>query len=425
MHARRRPARPARDRALRVEPRRQELGVRLLVGGVERDRDASLGGSDRTAARRAPTVRARSSSRAARRVSAAFARGQDVQRRAPGGPPPRGRGGPATPGVCAPLDIRARGTDGRRATGHAHERRKAIGHRLIVVRRGASGKSPVRRAEQPVSTAPATPRVPAAPGRPSVRRTTSITSSTYSSASPRSAAVRTQPRTWSSRTRIETRVDGGPQGGGLLEDVDAVLLALDHPGDAPDLALDPAEPADQRALVLASSCDGNRRGASAAWVGRLARGLVAMAVGPSVADASRPSPRMILPGSIGELGRGIPDRGPAGRSTGPIGGRLDCASMDLRDRPPARPAAGAPRVSDPRPAQTGPDAAAELDEPTEASPAFAHASEAELVPDPRLLCGPLGVRAARLPDPVEHRRRRSSRASPRTSTCLTSTSTSR
>lgn len=35
-------------------------------------------------------------------------------------------------------------------------------------------------------------------------------------------------------------------------------------------------------------------------------------------------------------------------------------------------------MSDPRPAQTGPDAAAELDEPTEASPAFAHASEAEL-----------------------------------------------
>ena len=41
-------------------------------------------------------------------------------------------------------------------------------------------------------------------GRPSVRRTTSTTSSTYRSASPRSAAVRTQPWTWSSRTRIET-----------------------------------------------------------------------------------------------------------------------------------------------------------------------------------------------------------------------------
>jgi hypothetical protein len=27
------------------------------------------------------------------------------------------------------------------------------------------------------------------------------------------------------------RIDGGPQCGGLLEDVDAILLALDHPGD--------------------------------------------------------------------------------------------------------------------------------------------------------------------------------------------------
>ena len=38
------------------------------------------------------------------------------------------------------------------------------------------------------------------------------------------------------------RVEGRPQGGGLLEDVDAVLLALDHPGDAPHLAFDAAEP---------------------------------------------------------------------------------------------------------------------------------------------------------------------------------------
>src|SRR5262245_38342481 len=46
------------------------------------------------------------------------------------------------------------------------------------------------------------------------------------------------------------RVDGGPQRRGLLEDVDAVLLALDHPGNAADLALHPGEPADQSRLVL-------------------------------------------------------------------------------------------------------------------------------------------------------------------------------
>ena len=47
------------------------------------------------------------------------------------------------------------------------------------------------------------------------------------------------------------------------------------------------------------------------------------------------------------------------------------------------------------------------------------------VADPRLLRRPLGVRAAHVPDPVEHRRATSSRASRRTSTCRTSTSTSR
>ena len=88
-------------------------------------------------------------------------------------------------------------------------------------------------------------------GRPSVRRTTSTTSSTYRSASPRSAAVRTQPWTWSSRTRIETASIGGPEGGGLLEDVDAVLVALDHPRDPADLALDPAQAPHELRLVLA------------------------------------------------------------------------------------------------------------------------------------------------------------------------------
>ena len=44
---------------------------------------------------------------------------------------------------------------------------------------------------------------------------------------------------------IDDGVDRGPQGGGLLEDVDAVLLALDHPGDPADLALDAAEATDE------------------------------------------------------------------------------------------------------------------------------------------------------------------------------------
>ena len=45
-------------------------------------------------------------------------------------------------------------------------------------------------------------------------------------------------------------VDGGSEGRGLLEDVHAVFLALDHPGDAPDLTLHPRKTADQAGLVL-------------------------------------------------------------------------------------------------------------------------------------------------------------------------------
>jgi hypothetical protein len=45
-------------------------------------------------------------------------------------------------------------------------------------------------------------------------------------------------------------VDRRSERGGLLEDVDAVLLALDHPADASDLALDPAEPAKELGAVL-------------------------------------------------------------------------------------------------------------------------------------------------------------------------------
>jgi hypothetical protein len=44
-------------------------------------------------------------------------------------------------------------------------------------------------------------------------------------------------------------VDGGPERAGLLQDVDAVLLALDHPADAPDLTFDAGEPAHELCLV--------------------------------------------------------------------------------------------------------------------------------------------------------------------------------
>src|SRR5919206_5014500 len=45
------------------------------------------------------------------------------------------------------------------------------------------------------------------------------------------------------------RVDGGTERAGLLEDVHAVFLALDHPSDAADLALDPCEPPHELRLV--------------------------------------------------------------------------------------------------------------------------------------------------------------------------------
>jgi hypothetical protein len=45
-------------------------------------------------------------------------------------------------------------------------------------------------------------------------------------------------------------VDGSTQGAGLLEDIDAVFLALDHPADPADLALDPGKSAYELRLVL-------------------------------------------------------------------------------------------------------------------------------------------------------------------------------
>lgn len=46
------------------------------------------------------------------------------------------------------------------------------------------------------------------------------------------------------------RIHGGPEGGRLLQDVHAILLALDHPGDTAYLALDSRESADELGLVL-------------------------------------------------------------------------------------------------------------------------------------------------------------------------------
>ena len=44
-------------------------------------------------------------------------------------------------------------------------------------------------------------------------------------------------------------VQGLGDGGDLGEDVDAVLVLIDHPGDAADLALDPFEPQEVGVLV--------------------------------------------------------------------------------------------------------------------------------------------------------------------------------
>ena len=138
-----------------------------------------------------------------------------------------------------------------------------------------------------------------------------MTSSTYWSASPASAAVRTQPWTWSSRSEDRQRVDGRPQRGGLLEDVDAVLLALDHPRDAADLALHPRQAAHELGLVLrvavAEVARVRRRRGTAAW-----RGWHRM-VDLDVSAAPRRL-RRIVPYSLGvSAGRAVAARRGGGR----------------------------------------------------------------------------------------------------------------
>src|SRR5260221_8340662 len=73
------------------------------------------------------------------------------------------------------------------------------------------------------------------------------------------------------------RVDGRPERARLLEDVDAVLVALDHPGDATDLALDSGKAPDELGLV--------------------ARVRVPEGVGRGCGSRDG-HPRMILPGGI-------------------------------------------------------------------------------------------------------------------------------
>ena len=87
-------------------------------------------------------------------------------------------------------------------------------------------------------------------GRPMLRRTTSMTSSVYGPASPVLTAVARQPGDVVLHQQQGHGVDRCPQRGGLLEDVDAVLLALDHAGDAPDLPLDPGKPAQELSAIL-------------------------------------------------------------------------------------------------------------------------------------------------------------------------------
>ena len=119
------------------------------------------------------------------------------------------------------------------------------------------------------------------------------------------------------------RVDGGPQRGGLLEDVDAVLLALDHPGDPADLALHPRQPADEAGLVLrvamaeviAVPASVGARPSACATRGLLVVGRAGRGVPPALR-------RMIPPGGIGRDGT-------AGGADG--GQEVDFRPMDPRD----------------------------------------------------------------------------------------------
>ena len=91
-------------------------------------------------------------------------------------------------------------------------------------------------------------------------------------------------------------IDGGAQGGGLLEDVHAVLVAFDHPGDTAHLALDPAQAPDELLLVLAVRVPEHALG----------RGLVGIAVvGVSLGRSPGRGRRSRRRGAVADGGPGI------------------------------------------------------------------------------------------------------------------------
>ena len=166
-------------------------------------------------------------------------------------------------------------------------------------------------------------RLPPRTGRPSVRRTTSITSSTYCVGL---AALGGRPDAALDvvlEDQDRERVDRGAQGGRLLEDVDAVLLALDHPGDPADLALHPRQAADEAGLVLGVAVPEVGRVGAARRVGLVARGLRAVATVLGDPDGLTTA-RMIPPGGI------RPQSGAARRDPS-APDRVDWRPMDPRD----------------------------------------------------------------------------------------------
>ena len=99
----------------------------------------------------------------------------------------------------------------------------------------------------------------------------------------------------------------GAQGRGLLEDVDAVLLTLDHPGDATDLALDPGKAADELGLVLgvAVTEGGGRRVERRVVVAGGHPGSDLLGAGSPVALSVDDTP-WGYPGQVGRLGAAQP-----------------------------------------------------------------------------------------------------------------------
>ena len=185
-----------------------------------------------------------------------------------------------------------------------------------------------------------------------------MTSSTYWSASPGSAAVRTQPWTWSSSSRIDsesTAARRAPSAGGCRRSTPRARSSGRSRGPGP-----PSGTAGGRAGPCPSSSCGGSGSGPARGPADVRRGRHGVVLGP--AAGPRPSAHPTIP---------------------PGGIRRRPARPGLRRRASARLAADGPRPRRDglvRARQRGGDG-----------------------PDPRLLRGPLGVRAAHLPDPLEPR----------------------